>query len=520
MLDVTNKKRTELQLKILSNAIQHSPTCVIITNLKGEIEFVNLSFTQITGYSTSDVIGKEISLLRSEELSKSIFQDIMDIVITGVDWQGEFQNIKKNGEKYWELSSISPVKNDKGEITHFVFISEDITKRKHSEKELILAKEKAEEADRLKSAFLSNLSHEIRTPMNAIIGFSNLLLDEELAFDERVKLNNLINDNGFNLLKIIEDVIDISKIQSGKFEIQKSDCQINKILNELYSEFNTRIDSNEQKDIRLSLNKGVRRKGFTIHTDQRRLRQVLYNLIENAVKFTSKGFVEFGYSIVENNTIQFYVIDSGIGIAHEKFEHIYDLFRQADESFTREYGGMGIGLTIAKKIVQHLGGDIWAQSTPNQGTTIYFTLPLEPVDHKFEKTEPEEFQDMDFNWQNKVVLVAEDLQVNYMFIEEALIPTKAKIIWAKDGKQAVDMCMQNDQIDLVLMDIKMPVMDGFEATRIIKQHNKNLKVIGQTAYVHNNEEAQCKQAGFDSYMSKPISIENLLHAINQAFAQN
>ncbi len=520
MIDITNKKKTELQLKILSNAIQHSPTCVIITNLKGEIEFVNHSFTQITGYSTTDVIGKEISILRSEELSKSIYQDIMDIVITGVDWQGEFQNIRKNGEKYWELASISPVKNEKGEITHFVFISEDITKRKHNEKELILAKEKAEEADRLKSAFLSNLSHEIRTPMNAIIGFSNLLLDEDLAFDERVKLNNLINDNGFSLLKIIEDVIDISKIQSGNFEIKKSDCQVNKIITELFNEFKSRIETDEQKDIRLSLNKGVRRKGFTISTDARRLRQVLHNLIENAVKFTSKGFVEFGYSIIENNTIQFYVIDSGIGIAHEKFEHIYDLFRQADESFTREYGGMGIGLTIAKKIVQHLGGEIWAQSTPNQGTTIYFTLPLEPAEHKFEKITEDEYQDYDFNWQNKVVLVAEDIPINYTFIEEALIPTKAKIIWAKDGKQAVEMCMQNDQIDLVLMDIKMPIMDGFEATRIIKQHNKNLKIIGQTAYVHNNEEKQCKDAGFDNYMSKPISIENLLYAINQAFSQN
>ncbi|MGE0089013.1 MAG: PAS domain S-box protein [Bacteroidales bacterium] len=520
MVDITNKKKTELQLKILSNAIQHSPTCVIITNLKGKIEIVNQSFTQITGYSTNDVIGKEISILRSEELSKSIYQDIMDIVITGVDWQGEFQNIKKNGEKYWELASISPVKNEKGEITHFVFISEDITKRKHNEKELILAKEKAEEADRLKSAFLSNLSHEIRTPMNAIIGFSNLLLDEDLAFEERVKLNNLINENGFSLLKIIDDVIDISKIQSGSFEIKKSDCQVNKLITELYTEFNNKIEADENKEIRLSVNKGVRRKGFTISTDVRRLRQVLNNLIENAVKFTSKGFVEFGYSIIEKNTIQFYVIDSGIGIAHEKFEHIYDLFRQADESFTREYGGMGIGLTIAKKIIQHLGGEIWAQSTPNQGTTIYFTLPLEPAEHKFEKSNDDETQDFDFNWQNKVVLVAEDLPINYTFIEEALIPTKAKIIWAKDGKQAVEMCMQNDQIDLVLMDIKMPVMDGFEAARIIKQHNKNLKIIGQTAYVHNNEEKQCSDAGFDNYISKPITIESLLHAISQAFSQN
>ncbi|OFX24354.1 MAG: hypothetical protein A2041_09810 [Bacteroidetes bacterium GWA2_31_9b] len=519
-LDITNKKKTELQLKLLSNAIQHSPTCVIITNLKGVIEFVNPSFTQITGYSANDVIEKEISILRSEELSRSIYQDIMDIVITGVDWQGEFQNIKKNGDKYWELASISPVKNDKGEITHFVFISEDITTRKINEKELIKAKEKAEEADRLKSAFLANLSHEIRTPMNAIIGFSNLLLDEEVPYDERVKLNNLINDNSFNLLKIIDDIIDISKIQSGKIDIQKTECHVNKLISDLQQEFTNRVSANTKKEIRLSINKGIRRKNFTIVTDTKRLYQVLYNLIENAVKFTTKGFVEFGYTLKDNNTIQFYVIDSGIGIANDKFDQIYDMFRQADESFTREYGGIGIGLTIAKKIVEQLGGEIWAQSTPNQGTNIYFTLPLEPFDQKFEKNLQEDIQEHGFNWHNKVVLVAEDIETNFTFIEEALLPTKAKILWARDGKQAVDMCTSNDQIDLVLMDIRMPIMDGIEATRQIKKINKNLKIIGQTAYVHNNEEVICKEAGFDTYMSKPITIENLLFAINHVFSSN
>lgn len=519
-LDITNKKKTELQLKLLSNAIQHSPTCVVITNLKGEIEYVNPSFTQITGYSANDVAGKEISILRSEELSKSIYQDIMDIVVTGSDWQGEFQNIKKNGDKYWELVSISPVKNDKGEITHFVFISEDITTRKQSEKELIKAKEKAEEADKLKTAFLANLSHEIRTPMNAIIGFSNLLLDEDVPYEERVKLNTLINENSFNLLKIIDDIIDISKIQSGKIEIKKTECYVNNLISDLYQEFSSRILTMPNKEIRLSVNKGVKRKNFTIITDPQRLYQVFFNLIENAVKFTSKGFIEFGYSLKEDNSIQFYIIDSGIGIASEKFESIYEMFRQADESFTREYGGIGIGLTIAKKIIHYLGGDIWAQSTPNQGTNIFFTLPLEPVEQKFEKNTNEDQQEHEFNWQNKVVLVAEDISTNYLFIEEALSPTKAKILWAKDGKQAVEICASNNQIDLVLMDIKMPVMDGIEATRQIKKLNKNLKIIVQTAYDQVDIENLCNSADFYNYMCKPITVENLLYAINKAFSAN
>ena len=398
-------------------------------------------------------------------------------------------------------------------------ISLDITQKKKTEYELINAKEKAEEANRLKTAFLANLSHEIRTPMNAIIGFSNLLLDDEILHEEKVKLNNLINDNSQNLLKLIDDVIDISKIQSGDIQLNKTECYLNKLLLDLYVSFSIQIENDTKKDIHLSMHKGSRNKDFSIITDPIRLKQVLYNLIENAIKFTIKGFVEFGYTIIEKeNQIQFYVIDSGIGISNDKFDMIYDLFRQADESFTREYGGTGIGLTIARKIVDHLGGDIWVQSTPDQGTNIYFTLPYELSESKF--VEAGENIENVFDWQNKVVLVADDIDVNYKLIEEILIPTKAKVLWAKDGKEAVDLCLNNDNIDLVLMDIRMPVMDGIEATQKIKEHNSELKIIGQTAFAHDNDREKCLNAGFDNYISKPIKIETLLTTINKVFSKN
>lgn len=517
-IDISQKKKTEYELKILSNAIQHSPACVVITNLEGKIEIVNPSFTQITGYTPEDVIGKEINILHSESNTNAIFNEIISTLIEGKDWQGEFHNVKKNGEKYWELASISPVINDKFEITHFVVISEDITSRKKTEKELIDAKEKAEESNRLKTAFLANLSHEIRTPMNAIIGFSNLLLEEDIAYDEKVKLNHLINNNSQNLLKLIDDVIDISKIQSGDFHLNKTECFLNKLLLDLYVSFSIQIE-NDKKDIHFSINKGSRDKDFSIITDPARLKQILFNLIENAIKFTTRGFVEFGYSIIKDqNKIQFYVIDSGIGISNEKFDMIYDLFRQADDSYTREYGGTGIGLTIAKKIIDHLGGEIWVQSTPNQGTNIYFTLPLETGESKFEKTE--DIFSNKFNWQNKVVLVADDIDMNYYLIKEILSPTNAKILWAKDGKEAVDLCLKHDNIDLVLMDINMPVMNGYEATQKIKEHKSNLLIIGQTAYAQDNDYQKCINAGFDNYISKPIRIEDLLSTINKAFTKN
>jgi PAS domain S-box-containing protein len=518
-IDITEKKKTEHKLRILSNAIQHSPACVIITNLEGNIEIVNPSFTQITGYQPEDVIGKDISILHSETNPNKTFSNIIETVIEGKDWQGEFHNKKKNGEKYWELASISPVINDNFDITHFVVISEDITSRKRSEKELIDAKEKAEESNRLKTAFLGNLSHEIRTPMNAIIGFSNLLLDEDISYEEKVKLNNLINDNSQNLLKLIDDVIDISKIQSGDIQLNNTNCELNKLLLDIYVTFSMQIENDSKKEIHLSLNKELETNNLSIITDPARLKQILCNLIENAIKFTNKGFVEYGYTILEKeNKIQFYVIDSGIGISNEKFDHIYDMFRQADESFTREYGGTGIGLTIAKKIVDHLGGEIWVQSTPNQGTNIYFTLPLESSESKFEI--PENPLKEKFDWHNKVVLIADDIDINFKLIEEILLPTKAKILWAKNGKEAVELCLKNDNIDLVLMDIRMPGMDGFEATREIKKHNRNLKIIGQTAYAHDNEFQKCLNEGFDNYISKPIKIEVLLSTINQVFSKN
>jgi PAS domain S-box-containing protein len=518
-LDITEKKKTEQNLKILSNAIHHSPACVIITNLNSQIQFVNPSFTQITGYYPDDVINKEISLLNADNNSNSKYEEAMSCVLSGKDWQGEFHHQKKNGEKYWELASISPVKNDSDEISHFVIISEDITTRKKSEKELIDAKEKAEESNKLKTAFLANLSHEIRTPMNAIIGFSNLLLDQDMSYDEKVKLNSLINDNSHNLLKLIDDVIDISKIQAGDIEFNKTDCNLNKLLLDLYVSFSIKVENDNNKDIHLSLQKNTQNSDFSFLTDSARLKQILFNLIENAIKFTSKGFVEFGYSIIEEeNKVQFYVIDSGIGISSEKFDMIYDLFRQADESFTREHGGTGIGLTIAKKLVDHLNGEIWIQSTPKQGTNIYFTLPLKEQEPKSE--EPEIIPGIKYNWQNKVVLVADDINLNYQLIEEILSPTKATILWAKDGQEAVDLCLNNNNIDLVLMDINMPVMDGMMATKKIKEHNKELKIIGQTAYILENDREKCLNAGFDNYISKPIEIKSFLSSIDQIFSKN
>ncbi len=514
-LEITEKKRNEQRLKVLSNAIQHSPACVIITDTKGTIEFVNPRFSEITGYQEQEVMGQNIAMLKSDHLEGHKLHEIIAKVTSGRDWQGEIRSKTKDGTIIDELASISAVKNEKNVPTHFVMISEDISHRKQYEKDLKVAKNKAEEADRLKSAFLANLSHEIRTPMNAIIGFTNVLMDEELPEEEKRKLKSLIHDNSYSLLKLIDEIIELSKIQAGNIRINNTVCFVNRFMKDLYANFKSRIEE-LNKDIRLSCVCSVMPNDFTIIIDEIKVRQVLNNLIDNAIKFTSRGFVEFGYAIKEE-VIQFHVIDSGSGIAEDKFGMIYDLFRQADDSFTRAHGGAGIGLSISKKLIEHLGGEIWAQSTPNQGTNIYFTLPLEKPHPKFDtQAIPEQ---KDYNWQDKVVLVAEDIDSNYLFIQEALSITNAKVLWAKNGKEAVQMIKKLPKVDLVLMDIKMPEMDGFEATRKIKSL-KDIKIIGQTAYAHDKEKHKCNDAGFDQYLSKPITIDHLLNSIEQAFTKN
>ncbi len=513
-LDISQRKKAEYKLKILSNAIQHSPACVVITKLNGEIEFVNPSFTRTAGYEIDEVLGKNISILRNEEFSESIFNDILESVKIGVDWQGEFHNQKKDGELYWELASISAVKNDKGRTTNFVIISEDITERKLNEKELIEAKEKAEEADKLKLAFLANLSHEIRTPMNAIIGFSNILLDDEILPDERKKINSLINSNGQKLLRLIDDVIDISKIQTGGIEINKTDCFLNKMLLNLFSEFDDKIKISGKK-VKLTLNRSVRNDDFSIYTDSSRLRQILFNLIDNSVKFTNNGFIEFGYSL-DDSYLMFYIVDTGVGILKDKSEHIFELFRQADNTFTREYGGTGIGLTISKSILNKMGGKIWAESVSGEGTTVFFTIPYIVNENKFE----DDNSFVEYDWNDKVVLIAEDVDTNFLLLKEILDITKANVLWAKDGEEAVNICRENKNIDLVLMDINLPKLNGFEATQKIKSQNKNLKIIGQTAYSFNDEKKRCLDAGFDNYIGKPISVNNLLEVINNVFSCN
>lgn len=388
-----------------------------------------------------------------------------------------------------------------------------LLRREHEN--LVLAKRKAEESDHLKTSFLSNMSHEIRTPMNAILGFSNLLSHPEIGICEKEEFVNLIKINGKNLLTLVEDIIDISKLDSGQLQIKNSPCKLHELMTEIFDSFHEDIKRRGLFNLKLYLKEGVSDENILILTDGYRLKQILINLISNAVKFTERGFVEFGYNQIEDQFLQFYVKDTGIGLPHGKENEIFERFSKFNNDKQRLYGGTGIGLSIAKNLVNLLGGDIWVESEAMSGTTFYFTLPYHRLINQkpIEDTKHETINE--FNWEGKTFLVAEDEEDNFRYIEVALALSNASLIWAKDGQEAVDVFRKVNNIDLVLMDIKMPLMDGYTATREIKTINKKVPVIAQTAYALSEEKEKSKEAGCDDYIAKPIGYENLLTTINK-----
>jgi len=376
--------------------------------------------------------------------------------------------------------------------------------------EILRSKEQAMEADRLKTAFLANMSHEIRTPMNAILGFTDLLKDESLPTYKRSEFVDIINKRGKDLLNIINDIIDISKIEAGQIVIQDTECSLNAILFELYNFFESDITLRDKKDIILRLQHGLDNSGCFVLLDDFRLKQIFTNLIGNSVKFTEKGFIEFGYKI-EGNKICFYVEDTGIGISEQKQSLIFDRFRQADDSTTKHYGGTGLGLAISKSLVELMNGYMELVSAPDCGSKFSFCLPYRKVSPKHKETkQAEEKSIIEQNWDAKVILIVEDDHVNFHYLKTLLKKTKAKILRAENGQEAIDICKENQSIQMVLMDMQMPVMNGFEATKIIKEIRKDLPVIAQTAYAMAEDKEKCFAAGCDDYITKPITLNSLL----------
>jgi len=388
--------------------------------------------------------------------------------------------------------------------------------RDEAEKKLLEAKEKAEESDRLKSAFLANMSHEIRTPMNAILGFTELLTmpDSEITPSEKENFIRLIHNSGNNLLQLIDDIIDISKIEANQLKVHIKECVLRNSFHDIKQSFLEirKLKGKEHIDIRINENAQVR--DLVIKTDPLRFNQIFTNLIDNALKFTEEGFIEFGYEIQNKETLLFYVKDTGRGMDQKKKDMVFDRFTKIEDDVTRLYRGAGLGLAICKSLVELLGGRIWVESVLDAGSTFYFTLPLNKVNLSNKAIFLDD-EAHNYNWENKTILVAEDEPANYIYIEEVLKITRAKILKAVNGREAVDLVNQNNNIDIVIMDIKMPEMDGYEATRLIKSIKKNIPVISQSAYAMPGDIDKGLESGMDDYLIKPVKPKDLLSIINK-----
>jgi signal transduction histidine kinase len=379
------------------------------------------------------------------------------------------------------------------------------------------AKEKADESNRLKSAFLANMSHEIRTPMNGIVGFAKLLkLRPDLPQKKVNQYVDIITGNSRILLNLINDIIDISKIEANQLEIKSAPSDINKLLYDLYLMYSSEKNRIKKADIDMRFNVPFEYSQMVVQTDVDRLRQVLMNLLSNALKFTEKGRIEFGYNLKGDN-LYFYVEDTGIGVRSEQVDMIFDRFRQADETSSRAYGGSGLGLAICKGIVNNMGGSIGVKSDGATGSHFWFTLPFNPVtDQNILRIKSEPRSEYP-NWINKTILAVEDVEESLTLLDEIITPTKATFIGVNNAEKAIDICKARSDIHLVLMDLQLPGMDGYQATREIKALRPLLPIIAQTANAMVDDRDMAIEAGCNDYLPKPISIDDLYTLVSKYF---
>ncbi len=671
--DISKSKKNEEEIKKLSTAVEQSANTIVLTDSKGNIEYTNPKFSELTGYTAEEALRQNPRILNAGTQPKEYYSEMWQALVAGKTWKGEFHNKTKSGSLFWEQVTISPIKDDSGKTTNYLAVKEDITDRKKAQEELIIAKEKteeserkfrelfeksgdailiiengkfidcnqatldamkytdkksflnvhpskispdlqsdgrssyekadelmalalkngthrfewdhiksndellpvevllttilneadkkiihvawrditirkkaqeeliiakerAEESDRLKSAFLANMSHEIRTPMNGIMGFANLLRQPGLSGVKQQKYISIIERGGKRMLNIINDLVDISKVEAGQMELSISEVNINEQLEYLHTFFKPEAD---RKGLKLSYTTSLSSEEAAIDSDREKLYAILTNLIKNAIKYTLHGSIEFGYtpgtstssvsedsasSVSEDSAVstgstselEFYVKDTGIGIPKDKQESVFQRFVQADQSLSSDYEGAGLGLSITTAYLKMLGGKIRLESEMGVGSCFFFTIPYLK---KSQQSIPEEDEflvsDSSSKLENLKILVAEDDETSEIYLDTLLEDVNKEILHARTGIEAVELCKNNPDTDLILMDIKMPEMSGYDATRKIREFNKDIVIIAQTAYSLTGDKEKAIAAGCNDYITKPIDKKELMGKIEE-----
>lgn len=495
--------------------IESSPDGLVVIDLKGNFMENNSSFTELVGETSIDKIKAKnfFEYIAKEDIIK--VQNLLnDTLSTGFSKNIELRMVRKGGSEFFAEASIGLITNKVGQENSFVIVVKNISERKNYEYNLKLAKNKAEESDKLKTAFLSNMSHEIRTPMNAIIGFAELLSTTE--DDEKQKLDFIaqINQGADTLMRLIEDIIDISKIEAGVIKINETEFNLKPVLIDIQQMFITSAQRQGKGQLEIEERNNGYDPALILRTDEFRLRQIFSNLLNNAIKFTESGKISFGIKEKTDSMIKFYVKDNGIGIKEENKELIFERFRQGHESKKQFYGGTGLGLSISKHLIEKMGGDISVVSELGKGSEFIFTIPYSDSVIN-EDNNSGNSAVVNNKWSGKTLIIAEDEDSNYKLLYEVLKRSGINVLRAKTGKEAIQLVSGNTQIDLILMDIQMPELDGYEATRKIKSFNPQIPIIAQTAYAMSGEKEISMQAGCDDYIAKPIRATDLMRILSK-----